>query len=351
MLADSGAQDRDLPGRGSGGEDRSRCAASFPSSRTSSSSRASAEGAIPLASVRERAGRGRWGCRRGSRRGGVAAGCRDARLHLGHHRPAEGLHAHARELHGRHRDVQGAARARRRAAGHLHVPAARARARADRPDGGAGRRRHPRLLVGRLHEDPAGGSGLRAHPLRCGPAHLREAARGRDARRWRAAAGMCGCCSPGRWRSGAGPGAAERAGRNPGPLSRARLRLADRLALARVRRLFGSRLSMALVGAAPIDREILEFFDACGVSVLEGYGMTESCAAATLNPRARAPLRDRRASPAGGGAEVRRGRRGPDARPAGVRRLSPRPAAPRLPCSRTAGCAPATSGSCPLTAI
>ena len=79
----------------------------------------------------------------------------------------------------------------------------------------------------------------------------------------------------------------ERAGRDPGPLSRARLRLADRLALARVRRLFGSRLSMALVGAAPIDREILEFFDACGVSVLEGYGMTESCAAATLNPRTR----------------------------------------------------------------
>jgi long-chain acyl-CoA synthetase len=41
---------------------------------------------------------------------------------------------------------------------------------------------------------------------------------------------------------------------------------------------------MALVGAAPIDHELLEFFDACGVTVLEGYGMTESCAAATLNP-------------------------------------------------------------------
>ncbi len=79
--------------------------------------------------------------------------------------------------------------------------------------------------------------------------------------------------------------ATERAGRSLGPLSLARLRLADRLALDRVRGLFGSRLSMALVGAAPIDREILEFFDACGVRVLEGYGMTESCAAATLNPR------------------------------------------------------------------
>jgi len=77
---------------------------------------------------------------------------------------------------------------------------------------------------------------------------------------------------------------AERAGKPPGRLARARLGLADRLVLAKVRRLFGERLAMALVGAAPIDREVLEFFDACGVSVLEGYGMTESCATATLNP-------------------------------------------------------------------
>ena len=79
---------------------------------------------------------------------------------------------------------------------------------------------------------------------------------------------------------------AERAGRPLGPVARARLRLADRLALGKVKELFGTRISMALVGAAPIDREILEFFDACGVTVLEGYGMTESCAAATLNPSA-----------------------------------------------------------------
>jgi long-chain acyl-CoA synthetase len=37
------------------------------------------------------------------------------------------------------------------------------------------------------------------------------------------------------------------------------------------------------VGAAPVGADLLEFFDACGVTVLEGYGLTESCAAATLN--------------------------------------------------------------------
>jgi acyl-CoA synthetase (AMP-forming)/AMP-acid ligase II len=38
-----------------------------------------------------------------------------------------------------------------------------------------------------------------------------------------------------------------------------------------------------LVGAAPIARELLEFFDPCGVLVLEGYGLTETCAASTIN--------------------------------------------------------------------
>ena len=90
---------------------------------------------------------------------------------------------------------------------------------------------------------------------------------------------------------------AERAGRSLGPLvGRAAARSPTALGLAKVRALFGPRLKLALVGAAPIDHELLEFFDACGVLVLEGYGMTESCAAATLNPPARAALRDGRAA-------------------------------------------------------
>ncbi|MCD6727888.1 MAG: long-chain fatty acid--CoA ligase [Solirubrobacteraceae bacterium] len=76
---------------------------------------------------------------------------------------------------------------------------------------------------------------------------------------------------------------AERGGGSPGPLRRVRHALADRLVLRQVRSVFGGRLQQALVGAAPIGAEVLEFFDACGVEILEGYGMTESCAAATLN--------------------------------------------------------------------
>ena len=78
--------------------------------------------------------------------------------------------------------------------------------------------------------------------------------------------------------------AEERAQGRPGRLTAERLRLADRLGLRRVRELFGPRLHFALVGAAPVDPQLLEFFDACGVTVREGYGLTETCAAATLNP-------------------------------------------------------------------
>ncbi|HYM45228.1 MAG TPA: long-chain fatty acid--CoA ligase [Solirubrobacteraceae bacterium] len=76
---------------------------------------------------------------------------------------------------------------------------------------------------------------------------------------------------------------AERRGVRPSARARLRHALGDRLVLARVRGIFGPRLQAALVGAAPVAQELLEFFDACGVAVLEGYGLTETCAAATLN--------------------------------------------------------------------
>jgi long-chain acyl-CoA synthetase len=58
---------------------------------------------------------------------------------------------------------------------------------------------------------------------------------------------------------------------------------ADEKLFKNVRAIFGSRVRHATSGAAPIAKEILEFFWAAGVPVLEGYGMTETATAATVS--------------------------------------------------------------------
>jgi len=50
-----------------------------------------------------------------------------------------------------------------------------------------------------------------------------------------------------------------------------------------VRGVFGGNVRQAVSGAAPIAKEILEFFYGCGVPVLEGYGMTETATVATYS--------------------------------------------------------------------
>jgi long-chain acyl-CoA synthetase len=75
----------------------------------------------------------------------------------------------------------------------------------------------------------------------------------------------------------------ERSGRSPGWLLRKQYEIADRQVLSKIRGLFGGRLRLAVSGAAPINPEILRFFDAAGVLVLEGWGMTETSTAATIS--------------------------------------------------------------------
>ena len=58
---------------------------------------------------------------------------------------------------------------------------------------------------------------------------------------------------------------------------------AEEALYGKVRGLFGGKLEKAVSGAAPISVEILEFFYACGVPVLEGWGMTETTALGTVN--------------------------------------------------------------------
>ena len=75
----------------------------------------------------------------------------------------------------------------------------------------------------------------------------------------------------------------ERSGGRPGFLLRKRYEFADGKVLSKIRGLFGGRLRLAVSGAAPINPDILHFFDAAGVLVLEGWGMTETSTAATIS--------------------------------------------------------------------
>jgi long-chain acyl-CoA synthetase len=76
---------------------------------------------------------------------------------------------------------------------------------------------------------------------------------------------------------------AERAGREPGFLLRRQYEIADRQVLSKIRGLFGGRLRLAVSGAAPINPDILHFYDAAGILVVEGWGMTETSTAATIS--------------------------------------------------------------------
>ncbi|HEY5976250.1 MAG TPA: long-chain fatty acid--CoA ligase [Solirubrobacterales bacterium] len=77
--------------------------------------------------------------------------------------------------------------------------------------------------------------------------------------------------------------AVERAGGRPGFLLKRQYKFADEKVLSKIRGLFGGKLRLAVSGAAPINPEILSFFDAAGVLVLEGWGMTETSTAATIS--------------------------------------------------------------------
>ncbi|MGC9538173.1 AMP-dependent synthetase/ligase [Streptomyces sp. UG1] len=78
-------------------------------------------------------------------------------------------------------------------------------------------------------------------------------------------------------------------GKGPGPALYAAWALYDLLVYRRVRKELGGRMSYAISGGSPLDRNLNLFFYAAGIIVYEGYGLTETTAAATIVP----PLRPR----------------------------------------------------------
>jgi long-chain acyl-CoA synthetase len=90
-----------------------------------------------------------------------------------------------------------------------------------------------------------------------------------------------------RWAVNAGTAraAAVLRGRTPGPLTAVKASIADRFVFAAIREKLGGRLRFTASGSAPLAANILEFFYAIGVPIIEGYGLTETAPILTFNPQ------------------------------------------------------------------
>ncbi|MGK5497166.1 AMP-dependent synthetase/ligase [Streptomyces sp. URMC 125] len=75
---------------------------------------------------------------------------------------------------------------------------------------------------------------------------------------------------------GTGPG--------PGAALRVQHRFFDRLVFSRLRAALGGRCRYAMSGGSAMQRRLGLFYDGAGIRIIEGYGLTESTAAATANP-------------------------------------------------------------------
>ncbi|MEV5981252.1 AMP-dependent synthetase/ligase [Streptomyces sp. NPDC052114] len=75
-------------------------------------------------------------------------------------------------------------------------------------------------------------------------------------------------------------------GTGPGPSAGLRMQhqLFDKLVYSKVREAMGGRVRHAMSGGSGMDRRLGLFFAGAGVTIYEGYGLTESTAAATANP-------------------------------------------------------------------
>jgi long-chain acyl-CoA synthetase len=91
-----------------------------------------------------------------------------------------------------------------------------------------------------------------------------------------------------RWaiRAGVAKSAATLRGKAVGPLTALKASIADKLVFTKIRAGLGGRIRFVVSGSAPLAVDTAEFFQAVGLPVIEGYGLTETAPILTVNPPA-----------------------------------------------------------------
>lgn len=72
-------------------------------------------------------------------------------------------------------------------------------------------------------------------------------------------------------------------GRNPSGMLARKYAIADKLIGTKIRERFGGRVRFFISGSAALNQDIARWFDAMGMQIAEGYGLTETSAASFVN--------------------------------------------------------------------